>query len=212
MTEYKKLTVTKKHGIDDLVSHYPYTEDEWNSRYNGQFGITEERYLVDMQGYRKLVDEHNENYIAELKEKGEYGKEYPINFNFAYLPEFDDTKPDYYKWTMAVPLGNMKDAPEKITYSKPETKMYQVWTQGYRATGEHGTATYHGECYAENFVEACKRILGHDKSFEVREPIEVTSESARLGMARMGINQETVCFLWVCRCFDNEADARKSFG
>lgn len=135
-----------------------------------------------------------------------------ITYNFQSYKEFDDIEPFKLKSVNVLPKGLGKDLKIPEVKWNAEPKMYQVWTEGYRATGEHGIATYHGECRAESFIDACKRILGHLDCFEVREPIEVTSETARLGMARMGLNQETVCFLWVSRCFDNEADASKSFG
>lgn len=89
---------------------------------------------------------------------------------------------------------------------------FEIWAQGYRATGEHSTAQFYGVIEAENFVEACKKRFEGDPSFSVEEPIEITSETARLGLKRMGINQETRCYLWICRLFDNETDARKAWG
>lgn len=91
-------------------------------------------------------------------------------------------------------------------------KKWDIWTEGYRATGEDCSAAYQGSVEAETFVDACRLKFGHLDYFEVREPIEITSESARLGLARMGLNQDTSCHLWICRLFDNEADARKRNG
>ncbi len=76
-------------------------------------------------------------------------------------------------------------------------KLWQVWTQGYAATGEREPATYHGEAQAENFVEACEIILGDNLDRE-------SDGSLRIRNGRPSV--------WACGCFDNEADARKSFG
>src|SRR6185369_9559955 len=43
-------------------------------------------------------------------------------------------------------------------YIKP--REYEVWTEGYSATGEHGTASFEGKILAKNFDEACVKILG----------------------------------------------------
>lgn len=66
-------------------------------------------------------------------------------------------------------------------------KNYEVWTEGYIATGQRGYAQYHGCAEAESFEEACKIVLGD-----------------RLDKDRLSV--------WGCRCFENEKDASKSFG
>lgn len=95
-------------------------------------------------------------------------------------------------WGMLIPKGTIKED-DKIHFvsynARPERKMWQVWTEGYAATGEYGTATYHGECFAESFDEACKKILGDSVDFHYGYPS-----------------------VWACKCYDNEIDARKSFG
>ena len=76
---------------------------------------------------------------------------------------------------------------------------YQVWSEGYAATGEGGTAqrlTIKNEdtlWEGETFQEACEnalRTLKWDMSY---------------------YNKERNTY-WACGFFDNEADARKSFG
>lgn len=99
---------------------------------------------------------------------------------------------------LLIPKGNLTEDHKiqhvSFEYGTPK-KMYQVWTEGYRATGEHGTATYHGECLAESFQEACEKLLGDslDKNPD-------------------GTNRYPYPSVWACRFYDNEADARKSFG
>jgi len=78
-------------------------------------------------------------------------------------------------------------------------KKYQVWTEGYAVTGENATAqrltrknedTLWG---GETFRDACEnalQVLKWDMSY---------------------YNKEKNSY-WACRFFDNEKDARRSFG
>ena len=66
---------------------------------------------------------------------------------------------------------------------------YQIWSEGYVANGDKNTAMHHGEYEADSFKEAC--ILWGNELPDF--------DSDRLTY-------------WGCRLFDNEADARKSFG
>lgn len=71
-------------------------------------------------------------------------------------------------------------------------KKYQVWIEGFLATGEHARASLIGEVEANSFQEACDALCGkytvHNENY----------------------NRENRT-VWGCRLFDNEADARKSF-
>jgi hypothetical protein len=71
--------------------------------------------------------------------------------------------------------------------------LYEVWAEGYAATGEHGTASYVGSVEASSFEEACRLL--HDPA----------------GYGALGEVGGRPAY-WGCRLFDNEADARKSFG
>lgn len=71
-------------------------------------------------------------------------------------------------------------------------KEYEVWSEGYMATGEHGKAHLYGKVKAINFHTACTTLLGKKL------------DQNRDGSAKLSV--------WGCRLFDNEADARASFG
>lgn len=81
---------------------------------------------------------------------------------------------------------------------------FEIWTEGYAAIGESGTATYHGDSISEDFIQACKIKLGSSDSFRV--------EKIMVKWNRGNPVYELQASLWGCRCFDNEDDARKSFG
>ncbi|MCD6300828.1 MAG: hypothetical protein J7L82_02015 [Staphylothermus sp.] len=61
--------------------------------------------------------------------------------------------------------------------------------EGYSITGNYATASYVGNTNAESFEKACFNLLKDDDYFD---------------MGNLSI--------WGCRLFDNEADARESFG
>lgn len=72
---------------------------------------------------------------------------------------------------------------------------YQIWMEGFLCTGMEGTpepARYLGEVEANSWQEAC----------------DIQGRSMGLGL---DYNSEQRSW-WGCRFFDNEQDARKTFG
>lgn len=76
--------------------------------------------------------------------------------------------------------------------------MWDVWIEGYQATGEHGHHELVGKFSGKTFQEACK---------------SAAMELARCDMETFNKyynkNQNT---WWGCSFYDNEADAAKYFG
>ena len=68
-------------------------------------------------------------------------------------------------------------------------KTFEIWSEGYIITGGRGTALFHGKIKANSFKEACDILFDDDKFY----------------------NPKNLTY-WGCRLFDNEIDARKSFG
>lgn len=66
---------------------------------------------------------------------------------------------------------------------------YEVWREGFRITGCWSNASLVGECEANSFAEACEKLLGRSSTF----------------------NRERLSD-WGCKLYDNEKDARQSFG
>lgn len=72
---------------------------------------------------------------------------------------------------------------------------YQLWTEGYSVSGNKCKAIYHGEFEGDTFYHAVvnfSKTLGKYKNGSCIDLVKLT--------------------LWGCRFFDNEKDARKSFG
>lgn len=70
---------------------------------------------------------------------------------------------------------------------------FEIWIEGYAATGEHGIAQHLGTYQGETFPEACQAAM-KDKEWDM-EYYNPANNS-----------------YWACRFYDNEPDARKSFG
>jgi len=73
---------------------------------------------------------------------------------------------------------------------------FEVWKEGYRATGESCGASYCGRYEAETFKEAVYRY------------IETLEEKERSYFS----DNEYGLRYWGCKFYDNEEDARKKFG
>lgn len=76
-------------------------------------------------------------------------------------------------------------------------KEWEIWSEGYLVSGMEGipaTAQLEGKFHAETFSDACKKWA---------ETLPVKEQKL--------FNPVYLTF-WGCKLFDNEADARKSFG
>lgn len=91
-------------------------------------------------------------------------------------------------------------------------KEYTIWCEGYAATGESGTADLMATIEAESFDQAVEKMLrvreqtdwpDIRKYYACRDQYVETEERPKL---------IKVHSIWACRLFDNEVDARKSFG
>lgn len=72
-------------------------------------------------------------------------------------------------------------------------RLWEIWCERFRATGEHGTAHLLGTEEAETFRDAVQKLTN-------KQP----------DLAK-NMNVKGLMF-WGCHLFDNEADARKAFG
>jgi hypothetical protein len=72
-------------------------------------------------------------------------------------------------------------------------KKYEVWMEGYSATGDRGYASLLGVFEAPTFKEACDIAIATTMS------------------EQQYYDRERGTY-WACRLFDNEADARRAFG
>lgn len=71
-------------------------------------------------------------------------------------------------------------------------KRFEIWAEGYAATGENGTANLFGTASGATFKDACDSFFRNREDAHYYDPQDLT--------------------YWGCRLFDNEAKARESFG
>lgn len=70
---------------------------------------------------------------------------------------------------------------------------FEIWSEGFAATGESGPARFHGTSIGIDFKDSCiKFSLANPKFLEYFDSSRMT--------------------YWGCELFDNEIEARKSFG
>lgn len=67
--------------------------------------------------------------------------------------------------------------------------IYEIWMEGYCCTGQSSTAFLVAKIEADSFQEACDMYFKGDFYYDPK-----------------------TLMYWGCRLFDNEVDARKSFG
>lgn len=76
-------------------------------------------------------------------------------------------------------------------------KTIRVWSEGYVITGNSSKAQFHGEVFADNLIDAAEKLgINLDKNPDGSYRLDEKGRPS----------------VWACTIFDNEADARKSFG
>lgn len=76
-------------------------------------------------------------------------------------------------------------------------KEYEIWSEGFACSGDRGNATFHGKQNADSFEEACDIFFNGNELYR--------------GLLA-GDRKTKIRAFWGCRLFDNEIDAKKSFG
>lgn len=96
-----------------------------------------------------------------------------------------------------------------------EKKKYQIWSEGYSVTGNSSKANYEGEAEGENFIDAVlnykhtEDVLGRDGKVIIKKGDGLSLDKNSDGSLRLITGLPCS---WACRYFDNEKDARASFG
>jgi hypothetical protein len=84
---------------------------------------------------------------------------------------------------------------------------FEIWAEGYAATGENGTAQMIGKGFGSTFDEAVKDYMSKNPNHGIEE------NGRNRYISEYGYkNRRSSWNIWACSLFDNEADARKSFG
>ena len=84
---------------------------------------------------------------------------------------------------------------------------FEIWAEGYAASGESGTAQMVGKGLGSTFDEAVKDYMSKNPNHGIEENSRnryITEDAYK--------NRRSNWSIWACCLFDNESDARKSFG
>jgi hypothetical protein len=92
----------------------------------------------------------------------------------------------------------------------PELKEYEVWCEGYAATGEHGTAHLYGKVMARNFAQACDIIMCK-KLLDYEEGCNAPDNQQYYGPHHWSYDTNRLS-VWGCSLYPREDWARLSFG
>ncbi len=84
---------------------------------------------------------------------------------------------------------------------------YEIWMEGYAATGESSGAQLIGDGEGNTFDEAVKDYMSKNPEHGIK-PNERNGYISEEAYTHRRSNWN----IWACSLFDNEADARKSFG
>jgi len=127
-------------------------------------------------------------------------------FEAFYLREIQETTSDWNYYT--------NKCGEEITIEPikhhPELKEYEVWMEGYAATGESGGAQLIGKTKAQNFAQACHIVMCEQKLNEIKEENN-PSNTEYCDPCRWDYSPHQLSY-WACKLFWSKELASKSFG
>lgn len=145
--------------------------------------------------YQKIEEKFNPRYWDSIEEFEEY-----------YLRELSERLPDTNYYTDS--SGEEIKIPPINHF--PELKEYEVWVEGFAATGQRAGATLLGKVKARNFAQACHIIMCESHLKHMKEENKPTWEGYTTP-GRWDYDPHNLTH-WGCKMFWNEKLAKKSFG
>lgn len=93
-------------------------------------------------------------------------------------------------------------------------KEWDIWCEGYQATGEYSTANFEGKFVGDNFDEAVENYLSSKERTDFPDIRKYYTKTERYGERNSDGVMPKITWhsIWACRLYDNETDARKGFG
>lgn len=84
-------------------------------------------------------------------------------------------------------------------------KTYKIWMEGYCITRNNSKATKIGEIKAKSFLEACRKLCGTRDDYKEETLLHNTKTLEFYKKTKDP-------YIWGCKLYDNEKEARRSFG
>lgn len=92
----------------------------------------------------------------------------------------------------------------------PVLKEYEVWMEGFAATGESGGAQLMGKAFARNFAQACHIVMSSSLLKWVQE-VNAPSYKQYEPAGRWDYNPDRLSY-WSCKLYWSQELASKTFG
>ena len=86
-------------------------------------------------------------------------------------------------------------------------KIFEIWMEGYSATGERGVAQMIGKGEGETFDDAVKDYMSKNPKHGIEE-----NKRTSYRTQEYYDNRDSNWNIWACNLYDNHADAAKAFG
>ena len=86
-------------------------------------------------------------------------------------------------------------------------KEFEIWMEGYSATGDYSDAQMIGKEFGSTFDDAIKNYIKKHPQCGIEE-----NTRERYSSDEYYYNRRSNWNIWACDLFDNEFDARKNFG
>lgn len=100
-----------------------------------------------------------------------------------------------HKLQQALDESNAADEVRERSKGVGTVLPWEIWEEGFRITGESGTARFLGIVLAPTFADACAELYKHRAKGSPGAAFDPNNPK-----------------VWGCSWYDNEADARKAFG
>lgn len=145
--------------------------------------------------FKKIQEEFNPQYWLSIDEYEAY-----------YLQDLSERLADRNYYTDRNGVQKEIDAINHF----PELKEYEVWMEGYSATGERASACFIGKVKARNFAQACHILMCKQKLESIEEENDPSNKSyVTPGRWDYEPNRLSV---WGCKMYWSKELASKSFG
>lgn len=110
-------------------------------------------------------------------------------------------------WQTMKRIEEIREQITQVALPEQAGREYEIWMEGYSATGESAGAQMIGKAIGSSFDEAVTNYMNKT----AKHGIEVNGRE-RYRTDEDYKNRRSNWNIWACSLFDNEADARKSFG
>jgi len=123
----------------------------------------------------------------------------------------DTSPPNYLKYLKKKSMENSEKTIHKHSV-EGELKEFEIWVEGFVTTGQSGTATRLNIEYpilAHSFDEAVRTFRKYNE--QASALIRETREKDYISLGAFQ-NRSSNWSYWGCNLYDNEEEARKSFG